>query len=715
MNPGYKLVVVNATRAGSNIGRKRLHEFCCAHWSETMIVECPSCRTKFSLELSALKGVENPRFHCSRCDHYFEALVSRETAAGFANSSSSAEVTSSGNPNASPSSPTANVFRPLSGHELESSEVVSNRFEDAGVEGSGIKTTSPEFSLPESVDVEDHLQATEPEQLTLLDAPPSVYFGDALAANREQSTATRQYPNSVSRMSNINSEPLRHGESDVAFRQVSRETASSGQGLRRGLPQDLDLEETPVVAAHWPDVSDGEMWIEADLTELHASLVETSLDNSAAASNTVATSSAINTGLEKSAKQSFDSGIGGETLSRERSVDIDHGIKSENDLLSESSSLQQYSSQQPLGQFGIAEHKEEQTLDSFADEFSDETWNDGESLDIDHTQREISASATEMLGESEPDSEGGTQMELDKSTPVNVSPRAIDSVEIRRQSGSFTNFGRQDDNLASRTTRGSDSSAFRSRIREAQASLGAEITSSEAEPILRRGTAVISDSERFTMGDGDSAKRESRRVSRYVPRGYVPRDRKPLSNWSSVVAILSVPLFLCFACWLVGGHPEFLPAGLRASLYLQTSTIPRVPPKGLGLVNLESAFITLDDGNRVLEIRGELLNTTPLEFGKVKLEARVFDDLNAEVGSVVVNSINAISNARIESLTLPSIQEMQRAEASDKKLIEPQARLPVRIILTPSTASASNAQGQFKSTTEGLRTFSARVHSIEPT
>ena len=37
-----------------------------------MIVQCPACKTRFSVDSAQLSGVMNPRFHCSRCGHYFE-------------------------------------------------------------------------------------------------------------------------------------------------------------------------------------------------------------------------------------------------------------------------------------------------------------------------------------------------------------------------------------------------------------------------------------------------------------------------------------------------------------------------------------------------------------------------------------------------------------------------------------------------------------------
>ncbi len=36
-----------------------------------MIIQCPSCETKFSVASDLVANAENPRFHCSRCSHYF--------------------------------------------------------------------------------------------------------------------------------------------------------------------------------------------------------------------------------------------------------------------------------------------------------------------------------------------------------------------------------------------------------------------------------------------------------------------------------------------------------------------------------------------------------------------------------------------------------------------------------------------------------------------
>ena len=44
-----------------------------------MIISCPSCKTDYSVSDSVVQDIEDPRFHCAICDHYFE--LSKETLA----------------------------------------------------------------------------------------------------------------------------------------------------------------------------------------------------------------------------------------------------------------------------------------------------------------------------------------------------------------------------------------------------------------------------------------------------------------------------------------------------------------------------------------------------------------------------------------------------------------------------------------------------------
>lgn len=44
-----------------------------------MVIQCPSCGTKFSVEVEELSGTRNPTFHCSRCNHFFDLKGKRRS------------------------------------------------------------------------------------------------------------------------------------------------------------------------------------------------------------------------------------------------------------------------------------------------------------------------------------------------------------------------------------------------------------------------------------------------------------------------------------------------------------------------------------------------------------------------------------------------------------------------------------------------------------
>ena len=75
-----------------------------------MIIECPACSTKFSLDPRQLAEVEKPRFHCSRCSHVF-TLEMNPSAVSEQNESVTATTTEKTNEDvyqeaANPSQPT---------------------------------------------------------------------------------------------------------------------------------------------------------------------------------------------------------------------------------------------------------------------------------------------------------------------------------------------------------------------------------------------------------------------------------------------------------------------------------------------------------------------------------------------------------------------------------------------------------------------------------
>lgn len=39
------------------------------------VIQCPACNTKFAVETATVANIEDPRFHCSRCDNVFELNI----------------------------------------------------------------------------------------------------------------------------------------------------------------------------------------------------------------------------------------------------------------------------------------------------------------------------------------------------------------------------------------------------------------------------------------------------------------------------------------------------------------------------------------------------------------------------------------------------------------------------------------------------------------
>ncbi len=67
------------------------------YYYKPMIVQCPSCSTKFAIDENQFKAIENPRFHCSRCDHFFDygqaTKKEKEAEAALTDTTSPAEIT----------------------------------------------------------------------------------------------------------------------------------------------------------------------------------------------------------------------------------------------------------------------------------------------------------------------------------------------------------------------------------------------------------------------------------------------------------------------------------------------------------------------------------------------------------------------------------------------------------------------------------------------
>ena len=61
-----------------------------------MIIQCPACKTRFSIEIDQFKGNSQPRFHCSRCGHYFAMEESKSSQSNSPGSSAKQVIDEAG-------------------------------------------------------------------------------------------------------------------------------------------------------------------------------------------------------------------------------------------------------------------------------------------------------------------------------------------------------------------------------------------------------------------------------------------------------------------------------------------------------------------------------------------------------------------------------------------------------------------------------------------
>jgi hypothetical protein len=176
-----------------------------------------------------------------------------------------------------------------------------------------------------------------------------------------------------------------------------------------------------------------------------------------------------------------------------------------------------------------------------------------------------------------------------------------------------------------------------------------------------------------------------------------------IRSWAAVPLASSLPLCLLGGIWLWSANLSSTPAALQSLLHLQPSDVPHVAPIGVEVVDLSSSFVTLDSGKRILEIRGSVLNATARSFDRVKLEAKVFNRENQELGRVITDSRSGLAEANIEALSPEALEEMQMQGPSSLSPLRPNEKVPFLIVVPQSTAEDLSA----------VRWFSTRVYSTE--
>ena len=163
--------------------------------------------------------------------------------------------------------------------------------------------------------------------------------------------------------------------------------------------------------------------------------------------------------------------------------------------------------------------------------------------------------------------------------------------------------------------------------------------------------------------------------------GWKVESRRLFSN-APVLFVSSVPL-LCMLCFsLLAADFSDLPPALRGVFNLDKEKLPKLPPSGLEVVNLESEVVALHDGNKVLEVRGEILNATLRAYKSVRVETVLYDGQNTQLRTRVVDVSNGLQEAKLPALRTDAIDELQEQPDAGDLSVGPHQKAPFRVVFT---------------------------------
>lgn len=595
-----------------------------------MIIQCPSCDTKFSVDSSQLADVENPRFHCSRCDHFFESKLS-----------ASSKPSAASETRALPKADT-NVY------ERESEERAED-FEDLHDIDAG---TSQEESSPTG------------HQLNLLDSEFVPDFDDDFLdqSNEEGSVQSDTDKTNIRRSAFRPELDVDDGLGmDEDFQSLARPDLESdtqnepGRGAqstgRLGIRHEIDIEDAPGVRVSWPEQSAGQVF-EADLRRVHSQLVRSV---KSAASQSLESGSSSNPLPQASPRRSSNADAPTGSNFRVGGLfhqDSDFGTSDIVENVEDDEAPQTSASDESLAALVSPPVSPPRTAATKIERFSD----------FDHRPIEVHSSLAAAPASAPPAPERPSHLApesaLDALLPANAAYLDASVADVALDEEEPADF-----------------SPLVSRPEDIWRDSGSKTTYTRPAPKVR--TAKVS------------------RIKSYA---------KGLSQFG-VAVCGSVPLALTFGAWWWSGHLTQTPDFLKKYFYIEATGLSQLAPPGLEVKDLRSAFVTLDDGSQVLDIQGNIQNGSSATIGRVKIEAKIFDKENNEVGRLLVDSHLGLAEANIQALSGKALKALQQESANSFIRLNPNDSAHFRVVFT-DLGNAANGKN--------IQWFSTRIYSIEP-
>jgi predicted Zn finger-like uncharacterized protein len=130
---------------------------------------------------------------------------------------------------------------------------------------------------------------------------------------------------------------------------------------------------------------------------------------------------------------------------------------------------------------------------------------------------------------------------------------------------------------------------------------------------------------------------------------------------------------------------------------------PQLPPDGLHIESTSFRKMTLDSGDTVYLITGQIRNESQHTYKNVQVEGQIFSTKGMLLGNTRTNAASTLASTRIRSLTTSMIREIQTNRPTPRFQLTPGESHEFVVALLPQQLTPEWQNAAF---------FSARIHSV---
>lgn len=177
-----------------------------------------------------------------------------------------------------------------------------------------------------------------------------------------------------------------------------------------------------------------------------------------------------------------------------------------------------------------------------------------------------------------------------------------------------------------------------------------------------------------------------------------------ISHWKSLGKIL-IPIFtFLFGLVVVGNFLSHNPEKASQLLKFLGQDIAQSAPTGLNLSATSFSKVTLESGEQVYTINGQLLNQSENDFKEILIEAHIYNQKAEILSQVMVNVASTLARTKIKSLTPEMIESIQSSTQSPNFVLRKEQTQDFVIAFLENSVTDKSNQPTY---------YSLRIYSVK--